>query len=123
MSLIFSYRPIGGNTNEGQFFKLGLAKPTYSIDFTSGLNSGVSISTVGVVALNAGNGTVTSTCIGTVSTSSNVTTISVLTCGTAGATAADGERFKFTATATCSNGESLIYETFVLIQSPTYDPT
>ncbi len=121
--LTFTFKSRGGDSNQGQFFKTGAAKPAFVIDWSDGMLSSATISTVGAVAVNSLNATVTSNCIGTTAISGNLCSIQCLTCGTSGTvTATNGDRFKITTTATLSNGEILNYSTFVLVQEPTYDP-
>ena len=121
--MIFTYRSRGGDQNVGQIFKTGTEKPAYTIDFADGLGS-ATISSASTGAVNASNSFVTSLCVSTTTVSGSQVLQQVLTCGTSGTSAApDGSRFKITTTATLSNNEILVFDTYVFVQAATYGPS
>ena len=117
----FSYRS-GNYPNVGTIEKTGLETMVYRVAYADGVPSSVTVSTITAVALNAGNGTVTSLCIGTLSVSGTTASVTLLTCGTSGAAASDGERFRIRTTAVLSDSSDLVFDTFVKINDPTYAP-
>lgn len=121
--ITFSYR--SGNTpNEGVLEKAGLDKPEFAVDFTDGIPSGVTLSSATVGAVNAANADVTTQCISSVTTTGATTPTLMATCSTGGTAAAtNGDRFRLRTTVTLSNSRTLIYDVYVYIANPAYDPT
>lgn len=119
----FTFRN-GGAPNEGLLEKAGLEKPAYLVDIADGMPSGATISAVTVGAVNSSNADVTSVCVSTATTVGvAVIQVKMLSCSTGGTTApADGSRFRLRTTATLSTGAILIYDTYVLVRNPAYDP-
>ena len=112
---IFSYRSTP-QLNEGLLTKLPLELPLYKIDFQDGMPSGVTLSTASTGAINDANAFVTAVAVGTTSVSGTIVSQTLLTCGSSGTGAAqNGLRVKVTTTATLSNGEQLIWNTYVFV--------
>ena len=117
----FAYR--NGQVNQGGFTKASLDKPAFLIDWSDGLASGVTVSSVATVALDSTGSTVTTNCVSSTTNSGALTTVSMLTCGTSGTGAApDGARFRLRVTATLSTG-ILIYDVLVYIRDKAYLPS
>lgn len=122
--MIYTFRS-NPQLNEGLLAKLPLELPLYKIDFQDGMPAGVTISTSSTGALNENSVYATPYAVGTTSTSGTVVSQTLLSCGSNGSAAAvNGARFKVTTTATLSNGEQLIWNTYVFIDGgDTYGPT
>ncbi len=120
---LFAYT--SGYPNLGALTKAGLDKPSYRIDFTDGMaSSAITISTVTLATVDSTNSNVSSVVNSVATTSGAIVTISLLTAGTSGTAAAiDGAQFRIRTTATLSDGKVLIYDNFLIIDNPTYDPT
>ena len=125
MSQIFSYRVRAGELNSGSLLKTPSEKPLYYMDFADAMPSGVTISTASTGAVNDANAFATGYAVGTTAISGTLISQTLLTCGSSGTSdAQNGWRGKITTTATLSNGEILVWNTFVLVQAgDTYDPT
>ncbi len=123
LSVIFSYR-VTPDINEGLLTKLPLELPRYVVDFQDGIPSGVTISTASTGALNVNGNFATPYAVGTTAISGTTVAQTLLTCGSSGTAAAvNGARFKVTTTATLSNAEVLLWNTYVFIsEGATYDP-
>ncbi len=121
--MIFTYRTVPG-INEGLLTKLPVELPRYTIDFQDAVPSGVTISTASTGALNVNSAYATGYVVGTTAISGTTVTQVLLTCGSSGTSAAvNGARFKVTTTATLSNGQQAIWNTYVYIsEGATYDP-
>lgn len=116
----FTYRD--GTLNEASFIKAGLDRPKFQIDFTDGMGS----STLGAVTVGAVdilNVNATSSVVFGVTTTGSIALISLLTAGTSGTQeATDGARFRVRTTATLSDSRVLVYDTFLYVNNPAYDP-
>lgn len=121
---IFSYRANNQFSDQGLLVKSGLDMPSYIIDWLDGMPSAVTISTVAVAALSSTGATITAQCISSLSTAGTQTTINMATCGSGGTgTAISGDRIRLRSTASLSNNGSLIFDTYVYIANPNYQPT
>lgn len=118
----FTYR--AGQDNFGLFGKVGLDKPSYQIDFTDGMASGSSISSITAGAVNTSNVDITAQVVSAVTTvATALAFVSLLTGSTGGTTAAtNGQRVRVRVNATLSNSRVLEYDTFLYVSNPVYSP-
>lgn len=95
----------------------------YGIDFLAGLGSGVSISSQTVSGVDSSNIVNTNIVNGSISVTGAIATIQLMTGGTSGtAPAVDGSRFRVRSTVTGSDARVLVFDTFVIVKDPTYNP-
>lgn len=121
MSVVLGYRNM--QPNQASFQKSGTARPLFAIDWTDGMASGVTLAACTVGAVNSSNSDVTASCVSGVTTTGALTTVSMLTCGTSGTSAAvDGAQFRLRVTQTLSDSRILTYDAFVVIDNTTYAP-
>ena len=119
---MFSAR--GGIDNKGVIVKSSTDAGLYTIEFGNELPSGVTISSAANVAIDRDSQTVTSNVVNANGTVSGSTVrVSLLTGGSGGSGAGTNlDRFRVRTTATLSSGGPLVFDTFILIQAPAYDP-
>lgn len=124
MSQIYSYRSDQQEANQGTLTKQGLDGPAYLVDFTDGVLPGVTLGACITTAVDAANATVTSNCIFSTGSAGTLVMVKMLTCGGSSGTApaTDGAQFRLRTTAALSSGGPLIYDVFVIIENPVYNP-
>ena len=117
----FTYRS-GQLPNEGAFTKTGLDRSSFAIDFKDGLGT----ATLGVCSIgcvNQNNVDVQNLLYSGITSTGSVATIALKTGSTGGTVAAtDGDRFRVRTQATLSDSRVLIYDTFLYVNNPAYNP-
>ncbi len=116
----FSYKS-GDQPNEALFVKSGFDKPSYSVDFKSGMGSGVTLGAISIGAVDNNNANALSQIYSGVTSTGSVATIALLV-GSTGTSATDGARFRIRTFATLSDSRVLTHDCFVYVNNPTYNP-
>lgn len=119
---VFTYR--SGVPNNASITKGSLDLYAFAIDWTAGMPSGSTLSTTTITAVDVANASTTNVVNTSASSSGNVTTIFLKTGGASGTGAAtDGARFRIRVLqALNSTNGTLLFDVFLLIDSPTYGP-
>lgn len=108
--------------NAASLTKGGTDRPSFQVDFSGGMPSGITLGLCSVGVVNIANFNVTHDCLVGVSTSGTVATVNMATCGSSGAAAANGAQFRFRITQNLSSGGRLVFDAYVLVQNPVYEP-
>lgn len=122
--MLMTYRDGQQLSNEAQISKGGTDCVSYLIDFTDGVPSGVTITSVATVALDMTGTLQTANCVSTTTNSTAQTTVTTKTCGASGTAAApDGSRFRLRTTATLTPTPGLLYyDVFIYVTNEEYLP-
>lgn len=119
--ILFNYVPDG--INVALLPKTSEEAPVFSIDFAPGMGSGVTISSQLVAGVDSDNVVNTAIVDGDISVLNNIATIQLGTGGSGGTgPAANGSRFRVRSTITGSDARVLVFDTFVIVEDPSYNP-
>lgn len=118
----FSYKQ--GQRNVGLLMKHPDDEMEFQIDWTDGVLTGDSVSSVSSTSVNSLNASADAVLLDATTNSGTVTTVRTLTGGTLGTAAAvENARFKITTLANLTNGGELRFQAYLIIRGGgTYGP-
>lgn len=122
MTAIFNYK-FSDTPNYGHLTKGPLDTPSYRINYSGGMTSGLTLGSCGISSLGSDGNSADSRIVDSVSVSGKVATVKLKTGGSSGTgSATDRDRFEVKVTAHLSNGQNLPFYTYIYIEAPTYAP-
>lgn len=121
---VFSYNSAMSPSNIASITKDATEKPSFFIDFASGMiSSSATLLTVSAVGISSTNTTITTQTVGTTAISGTLVRVDLKTGGSGGTGAAtNGDQYQIAVSAQPSSGGPLDFSVFVKIEAPTYGP-